>query len=86
MFVARQTEFIIRRCFLPYALLAFAVLNILHLAFIVTAVGANLVWTIALYTYWKVSKPMSHRVSPATQKRKRQRVSVAVLISAHEAD
>jgi len=57
MYVARNTEFIIRRCFLPYALLAFAVLNLIRFAFIGSAVGANLVWIIALYSYWKVSRP-----------------------------
>ena len=55
MYIARQTEFIIRRCFLPYALLAFAVLNIMHVAFIATAIGANLVWIIALYSYRVIS-------------------------------
>ena len=57
MYLARNTEFIIRRCFLPYALLAFAVLNLIRFAFIASAVGANLVWIIALYSYWKVSRP-----------------------------
>ena len=55
MYIARQTEFIIRRCFLPYALLAFAVLNIMHIAFIATAIGANLVWIIASYSYSVIS-------------------------------
>jgi len=55
--VARNTEFIIRRCFLPYALLAFAVFNVIRFAFIASAVGANLVWIIALYSYWRVSRP-----------------------------
>ena len=57
MYVARNTEFIIRRCFLPYALLAFAVFNVIRFAFIASAVGANLVWIIALYSYWRVSQP-----------------------------
>ena len=57
MYVARNTEFIIRRCFLPYALLAFAVFNVIRFAFIASAVGANLVWIIALYSYWRVSRP-----------------------------
>ena len=51
MYIARQTEFIIRRCFLPCALLAFAVLNIMHVAFIASAIGAKIVLIIALYSY-----------------------------------
>ncbi len=50
LYVGRHTEFIIRRCFLPYALLFFAVFNILEVAFVMSAVGANLVWIIALYS------------------------------------
>jgi len=51
LYFARHTEFIIRRCFLPYALLAFAVLNITRVAFFLTAFGANAVWLISLYSY-----------------------------------
>jgi phosphatidylglycerophosphate synthase len=65
MYIARQTEFIIRRCFLPYALLAFAVLNIMYVAFIATAIGANLVWIIALYSYRVISTRSSVAPSPA---------------------
>jgi uncharacterized protein (TIRG00374 family) len=86
MYVARNTEFIIRRCFLPYALLAFAVLNILDIAFITAAIGANLVWVIALYTYRMLSKPLPHVPSLATTTRARQRVTGAILLSAHDAD
>ncbi len=55
MFLARNTEFIIRRCFLPYALLMFASVNLIRFAFIGSAVGANVVWIIALYSYYKIS-------------------------------
>jgi phosphatidylglycerophosphate synthase len=51
LYFGRYTEFIIRRCFLPYALLFFALLNITNVAFILSAVGANVVWLISLYTY-----------------------------------
>jgi phosphatidylglycerophosphate synthase len=85
MYVARNTEFIIRRCFLPYALLAFSVLNILHIAFIAAAIGSNLVWIIALYTSWILSRPSPPVLSCATKKRKGQGVS-GVLLSAHDAD
>ena len=86
MYIARQTEFIIRRCFLPYALLTFAILNILRFAFIATAVGANLVWMIALYSYRVISKPASVEPSPAARNRRKQSVGGAVLTCGHGAD
>jgi len=48
--MSRHTEFIIRRCFFPYALLFFALFNIINVAFVLSAIGANLVWPIALYS------------------------------------
>ena len=86
MYIARQTEFIIRRCFLPYALLAFAVLNIMHIAFIATAIGANLVWIIALYSYRVISKPSSVVSSPSTRNRRHQSVGGTVLMWGHGTD
>jgi uncharacterized protein (TIRG00374 family) len=50
LYFGRHTEFIVRRCFFPYALLFFALLNIMNVAFVLSAVGANLVWSIALYS------------------------------------
>ena len=50
LFLGRHTEFIIRRCFFPYALLFFALFNIMNLAFVLSAIAANLVWPIALYS------------------------------------
>ena len=50
VYLARNTEFIIRRCFFPYALLAFTLLNLTRFVFICTAIGANVVWMIALYS------------------------------------
>lgn len=50
LFVARHTEFITRRCFFPYALLFFALFNIMNVAFVLSAIGANLVWPVALYS------------------------------------
>jgi phosphatidylglycerophosphate synthase len=52
LYMARHTEFIVRRCFLPYAILFFAVCHILPVAFILAAIGANVVWPVALYSYW----------------------------------
>lgn len=63
LLLGRHTEFVIRRCFLPYALLGFALLNITKVAFVTTAIGSNLVWLIALYSCimlsgkQRVSKP-----------------------------
>jgi phosphatidylglycerophosphate synthase len=51
LYIGRHTEFIIRRCFLPYALLFFALFNITQVAFILSAVGANVVWLIAFYSH-----------------------------------
>ncbi len=82
MYIARQTEFIIRRCFLPYALLAFAVLNVMRFAFIGTAVGANLVWIIALYSY-RVISARSSVVSPSIKNPRRECVSGTALARSH---
>lgn len=50
LYIGRHTEFIVRRCFLPYAIAFFALLNITQVAFVLCAVGANVVWPIALYS------------------------------------
>ena len=50
LYFGRHTEFIVRRCFFPYALLFFALFNIMNVAFVLSALGANLVWPIALYS------------------------------------
>ncbi|MBV9502748.1 MAG: CDP-alcohol phosphatidyltransferase family protein [Acidobacteriaceae bacterium] len=50
LFIGRRTEFLVRRCFMPYALLAFAVLNFTKLAFILCAVGSNVAWIVSLYS------------------------------------
>jgi hypothetical protein len=68
LFLGRHTEFIIRRCFFPYALLAFALFNMTRFAFIVTSVGANIVWMIALYsviTFTLRTKSFAAHESPA---------------------
>jgi phosphatidylglycerophosphate synthase len=51
LLLGRHTEFIIRRCFLPYVFLFFALFNVMNWLLIAGAVGANLVWMIALYSY-----------------------------------
>lgn len=50
LYFGRHMEFIVRRCFFPYALLFFALFNIMNVAFVLSAIGANLVWPIALYS------------------------------------
>ena len=44
----RQTEFIVRRCFLPYFLLVLAVLNLMHALVYMAAFGANVAWIVSL--------------------------------------
>jgi phosphatidylglycerophosphate synthase len=56
MYIGRYTEFIVRRCFFPYALLAFALLGIMHIAFVTSAISANVAWMIALYSSFTFSK------------------------------
>jgi phosphatidylglycerophosphate synthase len=68
LFLGRHTEFIIRRCFFPYALLVFALFNMTRFAFIATSVGANIVWMIALYsviTFTLRTKSFAAHESPA---------------------
>jgi len=50
LYAARHLEFIVRRCFFPYALVVFAFLGIMNVAFLLSVVGANLVWPVALYS------------------------------------
>jgi phosphatidylglycerophosphate synthase len=50
LYLGRRMEFITRRCFFPYALLFFALLGIMNVAFVLSVIGANLVWPIALYS------------------------------------
>ena len=52
LYLGRHTEFLIRRCCLPYLVLAFALFGVTHFAFIGAAVGANIVWPISLYSYF----------------------------------
>ncbi len=49
-YIGRHLEFIIRRCFMPYALLVFALLNLIWIPICVGAVGANLAWIISAYS------------------------------------
>jgi phosphatidylglycerophosphate synthase len=50
LYFGRRLEFIVRRCFFPYALLFFAFFNLMSVAFVLSVIGANLVWPMALYS------------------------------------
>ena len=50
MYIGRNLEFLIRRCFLPYALFGFALLNLTNVAFVLCAFGANVAWMVSLYS------------------------------------
>jgi phosphatidylglycerophosphate synthase len=68
LYVARHIEFIVRRCFFPYALLFFALFNILNVAFVLSAIGANVVWPIALYSAHTFARARvsAARISPVS--------------------
>jgi phosphatidylglycerophosphate synthase len=57
LYFGRHTEFIVRRCFFPYALLFFALFNLMNVAFVLSVIGANLVWPIALYSSLAFARP-----------------------------
>ncbi|MCU1301298.1 MAG: hypothetical protein JWQ87_1582 [Candidatus Sulfotelmatobacter sp.] len=51
LYLGRHTEFIIRRCFLPYAILFFAFCGVMNWFLVGATVGANVVWIVTLYSY-----------------------------------
>ena len=51
LYLGRHTEFIVRRCFLPYVILFFALFGVMNCFVIGATVGANIVWIVALYSY-----------------------------------
>lgn len=55
LYFGRHCEFIVRRCFFPDAILVFCMLNVMNIAFLVAAIGANLVWIIASYSWFRSS-------------------------------
>jgi phosphatidylglycerophosphate synthase len=64
IYLGRYTEFMVRRCFLPYALLALAVLNFTPAALYFSAIGANVAWVISLYTYVAFDKKQRSVIAP----------------------
>ena len=65
LYLGRHCEFIIRRCFFPYALFFFAAVNLTSFVFVGTALGANIVWLIALYSIVTFS-PARRALVPAS--------------------
>jgi len=61
LWIGRHVEFVIRRSFLPYAFLFFAVCGLPSVAFIMCAFGANLVWLITLRSNRFLRAPRSPR-------------------------
>jgi len=68
LYLARHTEFILRRCFFPYALVVFALFNIMNVAFIFSVIGANLVWPIALYSSLTFAAERSSDIATAKKR------------------
>ena len=64
IYLSRHTEFVIRRCFLPYAILVFALFNLTNVVVILSAIGVNVVWIMALYSYYTFAS--THRVVEAS--------------------
>ena len=54
--MGRYTEFIVRRCFLPYALLVFALVDMRNVTLYLATIGANVAWIISLYSYVAFSR------------------------------
>jgi len=61
LYLGRHTEFIVRRCFLPYLIMVVAVLGVTKWFLVGATFGANLVWMIALYSFLTFSdaRPIS---------------------------
>jgi phosphatidylglycerophosphate synthase len=53
--MARHTEFIVRRCFLPYLLLTLAIFNLTELFIYMAAFGANVAWIVSLRSLFAFS-------------------------------
>jgi hypothetical protein len=50
--LARHAEVLIKRCCMPYLVLACALFGATYMAFIGAAVGSNIAWLIVLYSYF----------------------------------
>ena len=66
LYLGRHTEFIIRRCFVPYVFLFFALFNIMSWLLVGATLGANLVWMIAFYSHLTFTRARASTIpSPA---------------------
>jgi len=50
LYFGRYTEFMIRRCFVPYPILVFALFGLTNVLIILATFGANCAWIISLYS------------------------------------
>ena len=66
LYLGRHTEFIIRRCFLPYVILFFAFFGVMNWFLIGATVGANIVWIVALYSYLTFTPPRTTALQSST--------------------
>ncbi len=63
--IARHTEFVVRRCFLPYWILLLALLNLTPALIYMAAIGANVAWIISLRTVISFSMRSNSAVAEA---------------------
>jgi phosphatidylglycerophosphate synthase len=66
LYLGRHTEFIIRRCFLPYVVLFFALFGVMNWFLIGATVGANMVWIVALYSYFTFTRSRTKALQSST--------------------
>jgi phosphatidylglycerophosphate synthase len=48
--LARKLYFLLRRAFVPYAVMFFALINFLEFIFVTSAIAANIAWMVSLYS------------------------------------
>jgi phosphatidylglycerophosphate synthase len=66
LYLGRHTEFIIRRCFLPYVILFFALFGVMNWFLIGATVGANIVWIVTLYSYLTFTQSQTTALQSST--------------------
>jgi phosphatidylglycerophosphate synthase len=76
LYLGRHTEFIIRRCFLPYVILIFALFGVMNWFLVGATVGANIVWIVALYSLLAFTPPRTIGLqgSPLSVRQPRMRI------------
>lgn len=63
----RYTEFIVRRCFLPYLLLVLAILNLMPMFLYMAAFGANVAWIVSLRSLIAFSSGCNNKLKNLAQ-------------------